>query len=537
MNTLDGTWLSTTADGILLVRLSTVDGTPSVLVDRPARARFRQQGGDEVVLADGVPALRDPSAPPLRRVTGLPPDFAEWCGWYRDDRVETPGELLLTQIPEADLGEPMCLVQDGDALIRAYPLDPTTLMREDGVEITLALGDEDLGGPGRRRLCLRRDGSVVGTLSTSDRFVERPVEFDAGGVRLRGTVILPATAGPHPAAVAVHGAAVGQRDYCRIFVAALLEAGVAALIYDKQGSGASEGDVAPSIFDQAAAASAALDLLAGMPEIDPGRIGLAGFSNGMWAVPMVAAARRDVAFVAGIGSPGVSMLDSEVHRRAKVLGEAGIAPASVAAVERAWRRIFAIHSAGTTDAATTLRDIAELRELLAEVADCADLNAYEVPAYARNNPMVSPVPPVLPAEDLVAMLAGPPDREGTHDPADDYRRISAPVFLQYGEDDTDVPVAESVRRIEASRQGAGGSTTIRVYPGLEHVLNVMPTDFFGLSAEEMMYLHHGFRFGAGVWTELTAWLTAATQPPTTQPPRTTPPPTTQAPLTQAPATD
>ncbi len=49
-----------------------------------------------------------------------------------------------------------------------------------------------------------------------------------------------------------------------------------------------------------------MEALAAMPGVDPARIGLAGFSSGMWAAPIIAA-RRSAAFIAGIGSPGVSM--------------------------------------------------------------------------------------------------------------------------------------------------------------------------------------------------------------------------------------
>ena len=145
---------------------------------------------------------------------------------------------------------------------------------------------------------------------------------------------MPDTAGPHPAAVIVHGAAGGQRDFCRLLIAPLLDAGVAALIYDKAGHGRSGGE-SPSIFDQAIAAQAGHNLLGTMPGIDVRRRGLLGLSNGMWAVPMAAACCPDVAFIAGIGAPGVSMGDSEVHRRTKLLRDAGVSAGTVAAVHAA----------------------------------------------------------------------------------------------------------------------------------------------------------------------------------------------------------
>jgi X-Pro dipeptidyl-peptidase (S15 family) len=189
---------------------------------------------------------------------------------------------------------------------------------------------------------------------------ERNADFVTGGVRLAGTFIAPGSGGPYPAAVLVHGAGYGQRDVMRLFAESLLDAGIAALIYDKRGYGESGGSRGPTIFDQADAAAAGLDWLRAQPEVDARLAGLVGFSNGMWSVPIVAAGRSDVAFLGGIGSAGVTMAESEVRRRAKVLREAGVAAVGLAGVE--------------------------------------------VPECARQNPMLSPIPPLnVPRGDVVGI--------------------------------------------------------------------------------------------------------------------------------------
>ena len=196
---------------------------------------------------------------------------------------------------------------------------------------------------------------------------------------LAGTLITPTTPGPHP-----------RRCWCteqpggnyfnRLFVQPFLDAGVGVLIYDKAGHGLSGGGE-PTIFDQADAASAALDVLLMHPDVDAERTGLAGISNGMWAVPMVAGRRPHVAFVVDIGSPGVSMAQSEVHRRTKILRDSGVGERTVAAVARAWRAAFAVAAAGTgsTDEAM----VAELEHALAEVVGSPDLIAMSHPAMSR----------------------------------------------------------------------------------------------------------------------------------------------------------
>ncbi|MGH3492092.1 MAG: alpha/beta hydrolase family protein [Sciscionella sp.] len=462
-----GTWIGPTTDGVVVARLRKGE----LLVDRPALGRFRDRrpalAMGETPVVDGVK---------LAPVAPLLSDMSERSGWY-DGADRT---VLLTQIPESYFGEPMILLAEGDRVVRAYPLDETNLLDEDGRTVELVAGGVRLGGE---------------TLARTTRYTEREVSFVAGGVELAGTVILPPGEGPHPAAVLLHGAAGGQRDWCRLHAAPILTAGVAVLLYDKAGHGES-GGTEPSVFDQADAGEAAMEALAAVPGVDPARIGLAGFSNGMWAVPIIAA-RRGVAFVAGVGSPGVSMAEAEVHRRVKVLRECGVAPSTLDAVADAWRCIFTIVADGPTDPVT-----ASLERALQALTAAGDLDRYEIPDYVRENPMLSPIPPPIPPTDLVQMLASERDPQVGHDPAADYRRITCPILLQYGADDTSVPVEASVIAVRAAAPHAD----LRVYPGLEHMLNVLPSEVTGLSPEGVMYQYHHFRYGAGVWAELTNWL-------------------------------
>ncbi len=495
----DSTWIGTIPGGVAVVRQRA--GEEST-VDRPGSGRFREpykaQFQDGPITVDGVP---------LQRVGELPAGLAAACGWYEsaDGRM-----VLLTQIPEPYYGESMVLLAEGDQVVRAYPLDPTRVLGEDGVLVEMVPGGLRLTS-GESTTWIRSVvppcGAEAESWSTSvfertARYRETEVEFGAAR-RSAGTVIMPTQVdGDCPAAVFVHGAAGGQRDYCRLLVRPLLDAGVAVLIYDKPGHGLSEGDGEGTIFDRADIASAGLDLLASWAGVDARRIGLVGFSNGMWSVPMLAARRPDVAFVAGIGAPGVSMADSETHRRGKALREAGVGPATVDLAERAWRLIFTIAGTGSASDEQT----AALDAMLGQLAGAPDRGAYEIPAYAIQNPQLSALPPLMPVADLIGMITGEPDPELLHDPAEQYARLRCPVLLQYGSDDSNVPVQLSVPRIEAALATSGVLSRIHVYPGLEHQLNVLPTDITGLSPEAILYGYHHFSFGAGVFDDLSGWL-------------------------------
>jgi pimeloyl-ACP methyl ester carboxylesterase len=425
-------------------------------VDRPALGQFRQ-AFSEPLPDDVVPVV-------------TPSTIDTLCGWYRvGDRT-----ILLAQVPEAYWGEPMIMILEGDVVRRAYATGEHTLVREDGETFDVA------------------------ALQRSPMVRESDVQFKAGGVTLAGTLITPAGPGPYPAAVMVHGAAGGQRDFVRLFADPVLAAGVAVLIYDKRGHGRS-GGTEPTIFEQADAADAALDLLGRTAGIDPDRRGLIGFSNGMWSAPMVAGRRDDVAFMAGVGSPGVSMADCEVHRRTKVLRDAGVGQQTLDIVEAVWRRVFRMAAMG----AATDDDVDRLAELLAALSTADDLDRYEIPDYVRENPMLAPYPPAeIPAAAIAAMVTAEPSPDLAYAPAVDYARLHCPVFLQWGSNDVSVPVGVSVETITAAQPSA----QTRVYPGVEHTLNRPPRELDGLGSEEAQYLFHDFRFAPGVRDELTAWL-------------------------------
>ena len=138
---------------------------------------------------------------------------------------------------------------------------------------------------------------------------EEEIVFRQADARLAGSLILPPGPGPHPAIVLLHGSGPLTRwsfgPYPRFFSSL----GLAVLIFDKRGTGASTGRrldassgaskaLLPAFYpdDLAADAAAALRFLQSRPEIDPKRIGFWGSSEGGMLTTQVAARTRDAAF-------------------------------------------------------------------------------------------------------------------------------------------------------------------------------------------------------------------------------------------------
>ena len=154
------------------------------------------------------------------------------------------------------------------------------------------------------------------------------VSFQGADAKLAGTLIMPGTEGPHPAIILLHGSGPLTRYSFGPYPHFFTSLGFAVLIFDKRGTGASTG----TRLDASTGASAPIpaayypnhlvdDALAAFrflqhrPEIDPGRIGLWGSSEGGMLTTQVAARNKHVAFA--INSSGfVGPLWEPIFRQA-----------------------------------------------------------------------------------------------------------------------------------------------------------------------------------------------------------------------------
>jgi hypothetical protein len=168
-------------------------------------------------------------------------------------------------------------------------------------------------------------GSPVAEGFGAERNYATHREVDVGfrstdGVLLAGTLLLPHGAGPFPAVVCHFGSdrwtrSAGYNGFTRIW----LDAGIAVLSYDKRGVGQSGGICCPfrepGYFALLARdVLAGFDLIADHPLIDRTRIGLYGFSQGGWVVPIVPTLTpRQVAFVVIGSGPAVSLGQQLLH--------------------------------------------------------------------------------------------------------------------------------------------------------------------------------------------------------------------------------
>ena len=137
--------------------------------------------------------------------------------------------------------------------------------------------------------------------------------YASGDVTLSGRLVLPDVGGPFPAVVTVHGSERARKETYQ--VPSLVAGGFAVLSYDKRGVGASTG-VYPAVGTGnskelfallAGDALAGVEFLKGHADIDPDRIGLVGWSQAGWIVPLAASRSDDIKFMVNVVGPTVTV--------------------------------------------------------------------------------------------------------------------------------------------------------------------------------------------------------------------------------------
>lgn len=274
------------------------------------------------------------------------------------------------------------------------------------------------------------------------------VRYRNGSVTLAALLMLPRSDAPVAAAVIVQGSGASDRtnSWARAIAEELVESGLAVLLTDKRGSGASEGDWLRADFDELAEdALAGVRYLHGRPEVDRERVGLVGLSQGGWVAPLAAARSDEVAFVIDISGASVSFAEQSFTEMANTARQAGLPEEQV-------------------------REVLELNRAAAEYLATGDWERYRL---ARERGLGRPWKPIAegfpgtPDSPIWTFLRG----VAAYDPLPYWIQLTEPVLVLYGAEDEhdNVPVAESVRRLEhAFRSAAKTNYEIAVIPGAGH---------------------------------------------------------------------
>lgn len=304
------------------------------------------------------------------------------------------------------------------------------------------------------------DGTFKLTRSRSNPklYREEEVTFANGEITLSGTLLVPAGKKKFPAVVLVHGSSPNERTTYKSWARHFANNGVAALVYDKRGSGKSTGNTrSASMEDLADDALAGIRMLKLRREINAGKIGIAGHSQGGWIAPLAAARSGDVAFVIVSGAAAVTPAEQSIYHRTSVMREAGMTDAEIAEATRLREKLYLLNRkilAGD-------RDVMEFRSGISkELADRKNARWF---GPAELPPELTGDLPPRSALELLFFDASPV-----------WPRVKVPVLAIWGDRDTVVPVEKSRTLIEGYLGQAGHKDlTVKIMPGVDHGNNIV----------------------------------------------------------------
>lgn len=145
--------------------------------------------------------------------------------------------------------------------------------------------------------CDAGDVSVKGKAWKPIAFRETSASFDSVGTKMNGVLIEPpGVDAKRPLVVMVHGSE-RTSPIGGVYGYAMAAQGISVFVYDKRGTGGSEGEYTQNFELLAADAARALDTARGMTAGRHGRAGFFGGSQGGWVAPL-AATRTKADFVA-----------------------------------------------------------------------------------------------------------------------------------------------------------------------------------------------------------------------------------------------
>ena len=350
---------------------------------------------------------------------------------------------------------------------------------EDGSQIT----GEWRQGSGVLPLVIKRQEKVPDIGRPQDPkkpypYDEIEVSFmnDEAVVKFAGTLTLPRSERPVPAALLVSGSGpqdrnetlMGHRPFL-VLADYLTRRGIAVLRVDDRGVGGSTGSVLEStIEDFASDALAGMKFLKGREEIDPARIGILGHSEGAIVAPLAAAMSQDVAFIVLLAAPGLVGEELLYLQSAAMMRAMGMGEDPIRQNRALQERLFAVVKAEKNND-TTVDKLLEIQH-----ERFSGLTDHE--KWARGYPGEAAI------KAQSKMLLTPWFRHFlTFDPAPRLRKVECPVLVVTGERDLQVPPAENMPAIgEALKAAANKDYKLVELPGLNHLLQTSQT---GLPAE------------------------------------------------------
>ena len=396
-------------------------------------------------LLGAVTAFSSPQAPAVRPVDEK--ILREYTGAYQWE----PNAFLYLQMWSELTGKNQLVAFDESGEVRAlYPTDAGRFFAGPGTAVATAIEstiDFQRDGVGKIiSLTWRRDGASPRIARRVSIEKAEDVSFSNGGIHLAGTLTSPSTRGKHPALILVHASGAEDREYLLPFARFLIRHGIAVLGYDKRGVGRSTGDWNTASFDDLAGdVIAAFEYLKTRPDVDHSRIGLLGWSQAGWVMPLAALRAKELAFLISISGAGIPAAETTIDQAQNEMTARGMRPEVIQQIIGLMKLQYEFARSGRGWA-----EYASAREKIATRIGRA--------------PDTYPGTPDHPYWQFIRRLY-------FYDPAPTLRRLQIPVLALFGELDNNIVAEKNKAAWETALKASRNQDyTLRILPKANHLL-------------------------------------------------------------------
>ena len=287
-------------------------------------------------------------------------------------------------------------------------------------------------------------------------FRETPATFDSVGTKMTGVLIEPAGASDakRPLVAMVHGSE-RTSPIGGVYGYAMAAQGISVFVYDKRGTGGSEGEYTQNFELLAEDAAQALDQARRMTAGRHGRAGFFGGSQGGWVAPL-AATRTKADFVAiGFGLVA-SPIEEDREQMVSEVRAAGLGDDAVALVNR-----LSQATAGLllSDFRAGYDALDAVRREMADKPWAAKVEGEYSGAIAR-----------MPNDDLLRIGRARVDNLELiwdYDAVAALKKLDAPLLWVLAGEDREAPI-ETTRGALLGLAKAGKPVDVYLFPGTDH---------------------------------------------------------------------
>jgi pimeloyl-ACP methyl ester carboxylesterase len=318
---------------------------------------------------------------------------------------------------------------------------------------------------------IERSGAPIEEPADEERpppYGEEEVTFSNGEVTLAGTLTIPRSEAPFPAVIMITGSGPQNRDEelfgfkpFRMIADHFTRHGIAVLRYDDRGVGGSTGNVAESTSeDFAADVLEAVVYLQTRDEIDVGRIGLVGHSEGGIVAPMAATRSDGVAFIVLMAGTAVTGEEILFAQGEAILKANGATDVQLQTQRETQRRMFEVVRTGEGMEELEADVRAQVREGIDSLSpdERAAITDVDAVVDAQVNGQLD----AIRSRWFQFFL--------DYDPNTDLEQVDVPVLALFGELDLQVPPEVNRGPMEQALERSGNpDVTFHTFPKANHL--------------------------------------------------------------------